>query len=222
MFSFSKPTDRLFVGPVHHEMKTAETLDSDHLAAANGLNRIAQGRVVRGEHITGRAPQFEMRAAGGAGVRLGVEPAVTRVLVFSPAGVAHREPGHGGVGPVVGEGPDDREARSAVRAVRKGIAVAAIRRIIDLPKAVGAGGDIREDEGRPLAGVITRPNLEGMETDRGEKRRLQALDRRSRGSLRSRRSRKLRRASGAPSTSRKTPCGELDTQPGMPISVARR
>jgi len=50
-------------------MKTTETLDRDNLAAANGLNRIVQGRVVRGEHITGRL--HSSRCGPQAGRRFG-------------------------------------------------------------------------------------------------------------------------------------------------------
>ena len=98
--------------------------------------------------------QREARPAGRAGVGLGVEAPVARVVVLGRAGVAHGEAGHGGGGPVVGDAQRDGEARAAVGAVGEGVAVAAVGRVGELGRAgraggqVGADGDARRAAGR--------------------------------------------------------------------------
>jgi hypothetical protein len=91
------------------------------------------------------------RPARGAGVRLGVEASVGRVLVLGAAERAHLEAGHGGQRPVVGDAADDREAGTAVRAVDERVAVAAIGRIEQLGQAALAGGGVRRDRRRGRA-----------------------------------------------------------------------
>ena len=52
------------------------------------------------------------------------------------------------VGAVVGDGPHDREAWPALRAVQERVAVAAVGRVEELAQAVVAGGDVGRDRGR--------------------------------------------------------------------------
>ena len=73
--------------------------------------------------------QPDVGTANRAGVGLGVEPAVEWIIVFALAVRAHGKGRHGGQGPVVGDIADDGEARPAVGAVGKGIAVAAVIRV---------------------------------------------------------------------------------------------
>ena len=71
----------------------------------------------------------ETRSARRTCIRLRVKASVARVLILTPAGVAHRELTHRRQRPVVRDVLDDREPRTAVRAVGEGVAVAAIARI---------------------------------------------------------------------------------------------
>ena len=84
-----------------------------------------------------------MRAAAPACIGLGMETAVQRVIVLGLALGAHREYGHRGLRTVIWNAPSNGEAGSAVGAVEKWIAVAAIIWIKKLAKTVGAGGCIR-------------------------------------------------------------------------------
>jgi hypothetical protein len=67
------------------------------------------------------------------------------VRVFTSALRAHPEACHGRFWPVVREVLDDGVARSALRAVGEGIAVAAVERVLDFSAAVCADGEIRQD-----------------------------------------------------------------------------
>ena len=82
-----------------------------------------------------------------------MEAAVERIGVFVGATRAHGEILHGRCGTVVGQRPNDGEARAAVRAVDKRIAVAAVCGIEQLVQAVVAGGQIRGNQ-RGLLGVV--------------------------------------------------------------------
>ena len=76
--------------------------------------------------------QPQLRPADGAGVGLGVEPAVGRVVVLVKALGAHLEVRHGGHGPVVGHRAGYGEPRPAVRAVGERVAVAPVRGVEEL------------------------------------------------------------------------------------------
>ena len=93
-----------------------------------------------------------LRAAVGAGNRLGMEPPVGRIGVLGRAGRAHAEPGHAGPRTVVGQVLDDRPARPAVGAIGEGIAEPPLARRADLLAALGAGRQVGGDRrpGRPL------------------------------------------------------------------------
>jgi hypothetical protein len=75
-----------------------------------------------------------------------VEAAVRGIVVLALAFGAHLEAGHRGRGAVIRNRAGYGEARAAVGAVGERVAVAAIRRVEDLPQAVFAGGDIRRYE----------------------------------------------------------------------------
>ena len=110
------------------EVVAAEALDGEDLAVEQVLRGGAQ-RVL--DALDGGAVALEqphLRPADRAGVGLGVEAPVQRILVLGLAGVAHLEARHRRQRPVVGDPLDDREARPAVRAVQKRIAVAAVAR----------------------------------------------------------------------------------------------
>ena len=87
-------------------------------------------------------------AASWTGVWLGMEPPVSRVMVFALAFRAHPEGRHGGLGPVVRYVEYDRVPRPAVGAVDERIVKTPVRRVEQLTEAVVAYSHVRgyEDE----------------------------------------------------------------------------
>ena len=94
----------------------------------------------------------ERRAAHWAGVGLGVETAVRRILVFAQAIGAHREDRHGGLRAIVGDVLNDAVTRAAIGAVGEGIEIAAVGGIGEIGVAIVAGADVGRDHGE-LSGV---------------------------------------------------------------------
>ena len=138
------------------EVVAAEALDRDDRA-------VAQQRGGRRDRVAGAghasADQRAPRPARRAGVRLGVEAAVARVVVLGPAGGAHREARHRRQRPVVGDAAHDREARPAVRAVDERVAVAAVGRVEELapgsPRTSRLSGDTSASAARRGAALAT-------------------------------------------------------------------
>ena len=135
--ALAQPRDGRGVAGITGELEAAEALDRDDLARAQALE-CRRDRILDRDRLAVRPQQREPWPADGAGVRLRVEPAIERIVVFLLARRALPEARHAGVGPVVGQGSGDRVARSAVRAVGEGIAPAAILRIKHLVNAVCA------------------------------------------------------------------------------------
>ena len=132
------------IGRVTGEVEAAEPLDRDDLAAPQRLRGQLDGIARR---FGALAFQPDPRPAGRTGDRLGMEPPVGRVGVFGPAIGAHLERRHRGLGPVVGQPLDDREARAAMGTIGERIPEAARRRIADLGEAGGTGRGIGSDPG---------------------------------------------------------------------------
>ena len=125
---------RIGVGGVADQMEAAEPLHCDDAALEQQLDRFREDGVGR---LAGIAPlriflalrkvhPADVRATIPAGVGLRMEAAIERVGVFGGATRAHGEILHGRCGAVVGQRPDDGEARAAIRAVDERIAVAAV------------------------------------------------------------------------------------------------
>ena len=182
------------------EVEAADALHRHDRAVAQrarcGLERVERVRIH--ERAAAGPGQRHARAAVRAGVRLGVKTPVRRVVVLGPAGRAHREAGHCGVRPVVGDVAHDREAGAAVGAVGERVAKAPVGGVEQLGEAVGAGGAVGRDRGARLAAGRALPDREAElaellerlghhPLDRGERRRLggqageEALDRLARG-----------------------------------------
>jgi hypothetical protein len=81
-----------------------------------------------------------------AGIGLGMKAPVQRVIVFPLALRAHLKATHGGSGTVVRNILNDGEARAAISAVSKWVAVAPIVRREKLVLAFPTGSDIRGDQ----------------------------------------------------------------------------
>ena len=131
-------------------MKAADALDGHDLAGHQAVDR-------RSHRIVGRnlcsvwRDQPDARPAHRAGVGLRVEAAVRGIVVLRLAGRAHGEARHRGLRTVVGNAARDGEARAAVGAVQKWIAVAAVVGIEQLAQAVRAGGRVGGNAGADLA-----------------------------------------------------------------------
>ena len=184
----AQPRDRLGAGRVARQVIAAEALDRDDLALedqAAGRVDVVDQRDRRGARgVPAVAHQARAGPARVARDRLGVEPAVGRILVLRGARRAQREAGQGRRGAIVGHAGHDRQARAAVGAGRERIAIAPPERIEHLGRARRAdrrvGGDLgarrpslaREDLelGGELAEVL--PRLDAL--DARERRRLLA------------------------------------------------
>ena len=167
MLACAQARDRLGVCAVAREVVAAEPLHRDDPAVREHRHRLLERH-------------RQSWPAGGAGDRLGVEAAVERVLVLAAAVGTEREPGHRGVGPVVRNRADDREARPALRAVDERIPVAAIGRVEELAQAVVARRDVGRDQRRPSGShAVDDPEL-GL-ADRGQRLGRHRLDPGERG-----------------------------------------
>ena len=176
MLQGSQPLHRAVVIGPHEEVKSAEPFHGHNASFADRADGIGECGASGREHPAARIDERQPGPARRTGVRLRVEPAIQRVVVFALAGLAHHEALHRRAGPVVRQRLDDGEARAAVRAVGEGILEAAIRGIEDLAQAIVAGGDIRKDERdqRPVGRALA--DLEPGIAARVEPRCFQALD----------------------------------------------
>ena len=91
VFAFTQTAHGRFVMGGDDEMKSAQSLDGNDLAAPDVPGGGAQGLMPAKDRFAGWIPQFEMRTANRTGIRLGVKTAVVRIVVFRPALWAHRE-----------------------------------------------------------------------------------------------------------------------------------
>ena len=144
--------DRGFGRGVAGQVVAPDPLDRDHRSGVKRGPRRSDriGAADRGSGGLGRgrggtSAKGQGGAAVGAGDRLGVEAAVGRVGVLGRARGAHREVGHRGGGPVVGQPGDDREPWTAVGAGDERVAVAAVAGVKQFAQAVRAHRDIGRD-----------------------------------------------------------------------------
>src|SRR5208337_2106453 len=161
-------------------METTQSLDRGNFPFTNRLRRgqqsivAALGRARLFSHLgkvggvlpNAATPQFQPRAADLAGVRLGVEAAVARVVVLCLALRAHREHFHRSVRPVVGQGFDDAETRTAMGAIREWITVAAIFWVENFAEAIRAGGNVGQHERRFYAASFAGADFKILEAGR--------------------------------------------------------
>ena len=139
----AQPRHRRRVERIAGQLKPTQALHRHDAAFRERRHRVVQ----RGRNAG---------AAHGAGVGFRMKAAVGGSGILRAARVAEGEPRHGRIRPVVGHGGGDGVARTAIRAVGEGVAIAAVRRVEQLPEAIGTGGQIGRDEGertgRHLAG----------------------------------------------------------------------
>ena len=149
---------RRLAARVHGQVVAAEPLHRQHLPVPQQRGR-RRKRVAAARVPVGGA-QAQPRAAGGAAHRLGVEPAVRRVVVFRRARPAHGEGCHRRVGPVVGHVGHDGEPRPAVGAVDERVLMPPVRGIEEFGQAVGAHGAVGRHQGGALRTRCARRNRE--------------------------------------------------------------
>jgi len=124
----------------------ADALDGDRTAGVDQGPECIRDRPPSLQHgAVGKALEPERGAARGAGVGLGVEPAIGRVLVLALAHGAHGKARHGRLRAVVRRAFEDGKARPAVGAVGERVAKAAIARIPDLAEAARTGRKVGAD-----------------------------------------------------------------------------
>jgi hypothetical protein len=141
--------NRGFARGVYCEMKASDAFDGEDLV-------IEQEPDDGGDWVVG----FDRRAVWGferklwaavaACVGLGVEATIERIVVFGMTSGAHVEIDHGGLRAVVGYAPRDGEARAAVGAVEKWVAIPPIYWVEELAEAVGASRGVGGDASRDL------------------------------------------------------------------------
>ena len=163
----------------------------------------------------------EARPAGGTRDRLRMEAPIGGVLVLAAAVGAHRESGHRRVRPVVRDGPDDREAGPALRAVDERVAEAAVVRIEELPKTVVARGHVRRHD----RGAVRRPargDLEALVAPGPHRLAVTVSTCASAGASPISEAAKESSAAGSPSASITTPSPSFKTKPASRLRPASR
>ncbi len=107
-------------------------------------------------------PPCQPGSAVGAGDGLRVVAAVEWVVVLRGARRAHREAGHGGHRPVVGQVGDDGVARPAVGARDERMPVSAVGRVAHLAQAVLADRDVGRDERARVVAALAADDLKSL------------------------------------------------------------
>ena len=137
-------------------MVSAQSLDRDDLAlpdeAACQFYGVEPGIATQMRIVAIEPDQAGAGSAIMAGDRFGVEPAIGRIAIFRPACLAHREPGHGGVAAIIGNVPDDAEARTAMGAAGERMAEAPFPGIGNFLRAGPADCRVRRDLGMCFSG----------------------------------------------------------------------
>ena len=157
VLALSQTFDGRFVGGVHGEVEPADAFDCEHFTAEKPLNRLGNWIFVFDPYTLG-CFEPDLRAARPAGVWLGVKSPVQGIFVFGPTLGAHGKDSHRGLRPVVRNAARDGETRPAVCAVEKWIAIAAVRGVEQLAKAVGASCGVGWDSGGDLSQNFTDGN----------------------------------------------------------------
>ena len=147
LLALAQARDRVGRGGVAGEVVATQALDRDDPPVAQGARGLRDG--LAGSRVTETVQEPNPWAARGAGVRLGMEAAVERVVVLASALGAHGERRHGGGRPVVGSVTRNRVARPAARAVGEGVEVAPVGGVEDLRETLRTGRELGRDRDAP-------------------------------------------------------------------------
>ena len=133
---------------VANEMKTSDPFDSNDRAPRQKVKGSVQS--ISRKDFSLSIHQSQGWTASRAGVGLGMEPSINRILILPAADRAHGEGSHGRLVPIIGNVFDDGEPRATMRAVDERIAVAEIAGREELCQARITGGHVRRDQGKAL------------------------------------------------------------------------
>ena len=181
LLAFAQHRHGRLAGRVTGEVVAADALDRHDRTVAQQSSCCGQ-RLLAVRRIGSRIGEAQLRPTVGAAHRLGVEPAVRRVVVLPRACAAHVEVRHRRAGAVIGQAGRDGEPRSAVGARDEGVPVAAVGRVVQVGQAVIADRDVgwHERATRCMLGLLDR---EVRAADRGDRLRVDAGDQRQRRCL---------------------------------------
>ena len=185
----AQKADREVVGGVADDLVASEALEGDRVAPQDGVCRrvergVVAARLQRRRQVVERRPVTESRPAPRTRDGLRVKAPVRGVAVLARAVLAHREPAHARVRPVVRQVADDAEARAAVRAVGERIMEPPARGA-RLGEALGAGGEVGQQHGGARTGAVVVADLEAREAGGLEPGVLDRVDVRDAGRVRS-------------------------------------
>lgn len=138
-------------------LKPAKTLDRQNGAAPESLGGKNDRVAINGTSVFVFKPEF--RPALRTRNRLGMKASVSRVFIFLAARPAHFKGRHGCRGPVIRNVPQNGQARSAMGAIGKGIAVTPVGRVADVGQACRACCGVRHHASGDIA-FFTRQNSE--------------------------------------------------------------
>ncbi len=146
LFFLPESGNGLVIACICSQVKSAQSFDRDNIALFQQVCGFING--IPGAYFPAvTVIQGHMGATCRTGIGLGMKPAVAGVFILGPAFFTHLKMLHGGAGSVIGDIVDDGVARTAVGAVDKRIAIAAVVRVKQFGKAVVADGDIRGNQG---------------------------------------------------------------------------
>src|SRR4029453_7256992 len=121
-------------------------------------------------------PEFQLRTAMWTCIGLRMKTSVLWIAVFGFALRAHHESFHRSIRPIVRQRFDDAEARPAIRAVRKWIAVTSIVGVENVAQAIRTCRDIWEDQGGFRSALLALANFKSLIASWVEQGILEALD----------------------------------------------
>jgi hypothetical protein len=144
-------------------MESAYALDSHYLASPQSPNRLLQS-LFTVNLISLLVAEPKMGSAYRTGVGLGMISPMFDILVFPPALGAHVEGPHGRHGTIVRHVGDDGKARAAIGAIDKGVPMAPIAGIQQLPLTTLAEADVWGNQNELLINQGAFPNGKGFQT----------------------------------------------------------
>ena len=163
-------------------MKAADPFDGYDLAGNQSIDAGCHG-IVRGNLCAVCPHQPNPRPAHPARIRLRMEAPVQRIVVFPLALRAHGKRCHRGLRPVIRNAPRDGEARPAVGAVQKRIAIAPVLGVKELPQAIRARSRIRRNPGAHTAQHLAGNDPKTRISDKGQLAHRDRVDPRQRRRL---------------------------------------
>jgi hypothetical protein len=134
------------IGCIHGKVKSAQALYGKDVALGKERDGLLDG-VGAVNPVSGLVMKEYGRTALPAGIGLGMEPAVFRIVILPLTGRTHAKGVHGRDRPVIGDVFNDGIPRSAIRTVDKRVLEPSVFRIFQLLQTVHAYTDIRRYEG---------------------------------------------------------------------------